>query len=132
MVDPLSVLAELTRFGRALTGAIRRETVADSAKECLDRLFAPRAQCLALTTESPRTFILATASGDPPPAHDDPFLVEVQEAGRVIRHTNPSRLGTPVFLFGSNSDFSGFFFLSVKSEKSLTEPPRRPAVTGLY
>ncbi len=100
MVDPLSVLAELTRFGRALTGAIRRETVADSAKECLERLFAPRALVLALTTEHPRTFLLAVASGDPPPNADDPFLVEVQEAGRVVRHENPSRLGTPVTAAG--------------------------------
>ena len=37
----------------------------------------------------------------------------------------------PFFLWGSVSDFSGFFFLSVSSAKSLTEPPRRPADVGL-
>ena len=100
MVDPLSVLAELTRYGRALTGAIRRETVADSAKECLERLFAPQALAFALQDENARTFTLAAAAGDPLPQHDDPFLLEVQEAGRVIRHENPSRLGTPVTAAG--------------------------------
>ena len=34
--------------------------------------------------------------------------------------------------FGSAGDFSGFFFRSVMSAKSLTDPCRRPAVTGLY
>ena len=32
---------------------------------------------------------------------------------------------------GISSDFSGFFLRSVISAKSLTDPPRRPAVTGL-
>ena len=37
----------------------------------------------------------------------------------------------PVFLSGSVSDFSGFFSLSVSSEKSLTEELRRPGLVGL-
>ncbi len=100
MVDPLSVLAELTRYGRALTGAIRQETVADSVIECLERLFAPQALAFALLDESARTSTLAAVRGDPLPQDDDPFLLEVQEAGRVIRYENPSRLGTPVTAAG--------------------------------
>ncbi len=100
MVDPLSVLAELTRFGRALTGTIRRETVTDSTTECLERLFAPRALAFALTTDDPRTVVLAGASGAPTPQSGDPFFFEVQEAGRVVRHDDPARLGTPVTAAG--------------------------------
>ena len=33
---------------------------------------------------------------------------------------------------GPSSDFSGFFLRSVMSEKSLTDPCRRPGVIGLY
>ena len=37
----------------------------------------------------------------------------------------------PVFLSGSVRLFSGFLFLSVSSEKSLTEALRRPGLVGL-
>src|SRR5947209_14702321 len=46
--------------------------------------------------------------------------------------TMPWLLRPPFFGLGRRSDFSGFFLASVISEKSLTEPPRRPGVVGLY
>src|SRR5579872_4570663 len=47
--------------------------------------------------------------------------------------TMPWLLRPPFFGLGRNRDFSGRFFLPrVRSEKSLTEPPRRPALVGLY
>jgi len=100
MVEPLPVLAELTRFGRALTGALRRETVADSTRECLERVFAPGAGALALATEQSGRFALAAAFGNPTPLADDPFFTEVHRAGRVVRHAHPARLGTPIVAAG--------------------------------
>ena len=83
-----------------MTGAIRRETVADSVKDCLDRLFAPQALAVAFTTEDAQAFILGATLGDPTPSADDPFYHEVQAAGRVVRHRSPARLGTPVTAAG--------------------------------
>jgi len=100
MVDPLSVLAELTRFGRALTGALRRETVADCTQECLERLFAPAAGALALAAGDPQQLHLAAAFGEPAPSSADPLFSEIRAAGRVIRHQNPARIGTPIVAAG--------------------------------
>ena len=45
--------------------------------------------------------------------------------------TMPWLLRPPFLGLGCSSDFSGRFFLPcVRSEKSLTEPPRRPAWSG--
>src|SRR5579884_1415189 len=44
----------------------------------------------------------------------------------------PWLLRPPFLGMGRKSDFSGFFLRSVMSEKSLTEPCRRPGVVGLY
>ncbi len=115
MVDPLSVLAELTRFGRALTGAIRRETAADATADCLNRLFAPRALVVVLTGESPRNLFIAAHQGDDALAVDDPFVLEVQEAGRVVRHANPSQLGTTIVAAGHTM---GILALRGKTESS--------------
>jgi two-component system NtrC family sensor kinase len=100
MVDPLSVLAELTRFGRALTGGLRRETVADCTQQCLERLFAPAAGAVALSDGDTAPRHLAAAFGDPVPQVADPFFSEIHAAGRVIRHPNPARLGTPIVVAG--------------------------------
>ena len=100
MVDPLSVLAELTRFGRALTGGLRRETVADCTQQCLERLFAPAAGAVALADGDTAPLHLAAAFGDPVPQVADPFFSEIHAAGRVIRHPDPARLGTPIVVAG--------------------------------
>ena len=44
---------------------------------------------------------------------------------------NPWLFRPPVFLSGSVRLFSGFLFLSVSSEKSLTDALRRPGLVGL-
>ena len=46
--------------------------------------------------------------------------------------TMPWLFRPPFLGSGFSSDFSGFFLRSVMSAKSLTEPPRRPGVVGLY
>jgi two-component system NtrC family sensor kinase len=96
MIDPRLVLAELIRFGRALTGALRRETVADATAECLDRIFTPSRCCVALMTEGAGQLAVAAARGDVPPRPDDPFLAEVQGGHQVLRRASPARLGVPV------------------------------------
>jgi hypothetical protein len=44
---------------------------------------------------------------------------------------NPWWFLPPVFFKGAVRFFSGFLFLSVNSEKSLTEANRRPGLVGL-
>ncbi len=101
MVDPLSVLAELTRFGRALTGAVKRETVADCTAECLERVFVARAGVVALTGEPrSRSLAIAASFGDPTPPPDDPFLKEIQIAQRAVRQVTEARIGAPLVAAG--------------------------------
>src|SRR5260370_35362044 len=47
-------------------------------------------------------------------------------------HTTPWKFRPPFFGFGASNAFSGFFLRSVSSEKSLTDPCRRPGVVALY
>jgi two-component system NtrC family sensor kinase len=97
MVDPLPVLEELTRLGRALAGTIRRQTVAERTAECVQRLFDPAAVAVSVdAADAPPRFSLAVASGDPTPTSQDPFLSEAAAASGVIRVTGPARLGAPL------------------------------------
>src|SRR5947209_4443182 len=70
-----------------------------------------------------------------------PSLRRLKSIRRYIRLWPPPRnrtqmtpwlLRPPFFLARTRSDFSGFFVLSVRSVKSLTEPWRRPLEVGLY
>src|SRR5438270_10340190 len=70
-----------------------------------------------------------------------PSLRRLKSIWRYIRLWPPPRnrlvmmpwlLRPPFFLARTRSAFSGFFFLSVRSAKSLTEPWRRPLEVGLY
>jgi two-component system NtrC family sensor kinase len=106
MGDPLPILAELTRLGRALSGALSRETVADCTSECLQRLFGRTAGAFAVADGNGR-FAIAAAYGDPAPRGDDPFFAEIDAAGRVVRHANPSRLGTPLLAAGHTMGIIG-------------------------
>lgn len=99
MGEALSVLAELTRLGRALTGAVRRETVAEHTVECLVRLFAPEAAVVALGVEQQPRFVPAASFGTTPQP-DDAFLGEVAAAGRVVSQVTPPRLGAPLVAAG--------------------------------
>jgi PAS domain S-box-containing protein len=89
----------LTRFGRALSGALSREAVADCTRECLERLFEPRALGFAVPEGDGHLTLLA-ARGDPLPTADDPFIAKVRAAGGVVRHTDPAQLGTPMVAAG--------------------------------
>src|SRR5260221_7970029 len=99
MVDPLSALAELTRFGRVLSGALSRETVASCTRDCVVRVFSPSAFALALADAKDQLSVLLS-TGSPTPRDDDPFLVEVLAADCVVRHVAPARLGTRLVAAG--------------------------------
>ena len=98
------MLEELTRFGRALTGSVRRETVAQCTLESLERLLAPRVQaaCVALSgpADMESRLAIAAASGDPTPAADDEFLHEVLSGQRTVRRVTPPALGAPLIAAG--------------------------------
>ncbi|MFI5279168.1 MAG: ATP-binding protein [Gemmatimonadales bacterium] len=99
MVDPLSALAELTRFGRVLSGALSRETVASCTRDCVVSVYAPSALALALVEPTDRLGLVASF-GSPTPRADDPFLAEVQAEDRVVRHREPARIGTRLVAAG--------------------------------
>ncbi len=97
MPDAPAVLGELTALARSLSGAARRETVAARTADVLERLFDPAALAVALTrSDDPARLVLAATRGDPPPAADDPFFLDTQRAGRVVRGDAPPRLGAPL------------------------------------
>ena len=100
MPETLPVLEELTRFGRALTGALRRETVAQCTLECLNRLFTPAAACVAVMDDTTRRPHVVAASGDPTLQAPDPFLDELARARGVTRHTVDPFLGAPLVAAG--------------------------------
>ena len=100
-VDSAVILDELTQFARSLSGAARSETVAERAAELLARLFDPAALALALTDRDHlERLVLAAARGEPVPRADDPFLLAVQRAGRVMRRDDPAALGAPLITAG--------------------------------
>ena len=93
----VSVLDELTRFTRSLSGAARRETVAERAADLLERLFDPGALVVTFSAaDDPASLVPVAVRGDPAPSPDDPFIATVQRAGRVVRTANPARLGAPL------------------------------------
>jgi len=100
MIGPRSVLAELTRFGGALTGALLRETVADCTLECVERIFTPQKSCVALTVEGTPALTIAAFRGTESPAADDPFLAEVLHERQLVRHAGPARVGVPLVAAG--------------------------------
>jgi two-component system NtrC family sensor kinase len=46
--------------------------------------------------DDPARLVPMAARGDPPPAPVDPFIEQVQQAGRVVRTESPARMGAPL------------------------------------
>jgi two-component system NtrC family sensor kinase len=95
MTDPTQVLAELATFGRALTGALRRETVADAAAECLQRLFTARTAAVALTGEGPGRLEIVATRGDEA-ATLEAVLREVHRERHPLLRTHPPLIASPI------------------------------------
>ncbi len=101
MRDPIAVLQELTRFGQALTGSLRAETVAEATADCLDRLFAPATCAVAFVGAGPPAALaMAAVRGSPVMPADDPFLTKVLAAHAVVRDVGPPRIGAPIIAAG--------------------------------
>ena len=99
--DSASILDELARFARSLSGAARTETVADRTAELLARVFDTASLAVALSDgDDLDRLVLAAARGEPAPRANDPFLSAVQRAGRVIRRDDPPALGAPLIAAG--------------------------------
>jgi len=97
LTDVLAVLDELTRFTRSLSGAARRETVAERAADLLERLFDPAALLVMFPApDDPARLVPVATRGDPPPTPFDPFIEQVQHAGKVVRTVSPARMGAPL------------------------------------
>ncbi len=100
MADQPPVLAELTRFARALTGALRRETVAQCTVEALDRLFGPAGAVVTLAEDGSKRLSVAAARGDDSPEPGDPFLAEIVRSHAPVRRDDPPMLGAPMIAAG--------------------------------
>ena len=101
MADSLTILDELTRFARSLSGAALSETVAERTAELLERLFDPSALAVGISDHDRGGRLrLAAARGANAPRADDPFLEAVQRAGRVTRSADAVALGSPLIAAG--------------------------------
>jgi len=100
VADPSAVLPELTRFARALTGALRRETVAQCTVEALDRIFARGSSAVATVEEGTRRIAVIATRGDAAPGASDPLLAEVLRARAVVRTDDPPSLAAPMVAAG--------------------------------
>ena len=100
MADPLPVLAELTRFARALTGALRRETVAQCTAESLERLFTPTGAVVTVAEDGSRRLAILAARGEDAPDAADPAIADVHTAHSVVRRDDPPFLGAPMIAAG--------------------------------
>jgi two-component system NtrC family sensor kinase len=125
MSDPAAVLAEMTRFGRALTGALRRQTVAEHTVECLQRLFSPAAVCVALTADTPARLTIAAADGWTPVGAADPLLLAVLEAHGLVRTQDPPALGVPLAAAGHTLGV-----LAVRGTASAVADPAAELILG--
>ncbi|MGD0992645.1 MAG: ATP-binding protein [Gemmatimonadales bacterium] len=99
--DPLSILDELTRFARSLSGAALSGSVAERTADLLERLFGPASLAVAIGNHNDEgRLVLAAARGEPAPRADDPFLEAVERAGRVMRSDDAAALGAPLLAAG--------------------------------
>ena len=99
--DPLSILDELTRFARSLSGAALSASVAERTADLLDRLFDPASLAVAISDHDDEgRLVLGAARGEPAPRADDPFLEAVERAGRVLRSDDAAALGAPLLAAG--------------------------------
>ena len=123
LTDALSVLDELTAFTRGLSGAARRESVAERAADLLERLFDPAALAVFFPAlDDPTRMVPVALRGDPPPAADDPFLAKLRRTSKVLRTATPARLGAPLEAAGHTMGLLAVWGKRPKAYEAAMEP----------
>ncbi len=100
MPDPAAALPHLTALGRALTGAIRLETIAGHAADTLDALFTPAAASVALQADPGGPCAIVAARGAPRVEPGAPFLEACLQSAHLLRTERPPCLGAPLVAAG--------------------------------
>jgi signal transduction histidine kinase/CheY-like chemotaxis protein len=100
MSDTATALPHLTALGRALTGAIRIETIAAHAADALERLFVPDSASVVLEPAPGTPYAVAAHRGRAPVTLGDPFLLECLRADHVIRSEAPPCIASPLVAAG--------------------------------
>ena len=100
MPDPASALPHLTALGRALTGAIRLETIAGHAADALQTVFAPAAASVVLEPAPGAPCSVAAARGRPAVTLGSPFLEACLQSAHLLRTDRPPCLGVPLVAAG--------------------------------
>ena len=100
MPDPAAALPHLTALGRALTGAIRIETIAGHAADVLQTLYAPAGASVVLEPAPGAPCSLAAARGRPGVTLGSPFLEACLQSAHLLRTDGPPCLGIPLVAAG--------------------------------
>ncbi len=100
MPDPAAALPHLTALGRALTGAIRIETIAGHAADALEALFVPAGASVVLEPAPGAPCRVAAVRGRPAVALGSPFLEACLQSAHLLRTDGPPCLGVPLVAAG--------------------------------
>ena len=100
MPDLATAIPHLTALGRALTGAIRTETIAGHAAVALEHLFSPAAVTVTLETVPGAPYTMAAVRGRPVVALGSPFLQACLGSAHIVRTDQPPCLGAPLVAAG--------------------------------
>ena len=100
MPDPVAALPHLTALGRALTGAIRLETIAGHAADALVTLFDPAAASVAIEGAPDATNSIAAERGTPSVGLGSPFFEACLQSTHLLRTDRPPCLGAPLVAAG--------------------------------
>jgi two-component system NtrC family sensor kinase len=122
MTETARLLDELTEFARSLSGAARRETVAERTAEVLGRLFDPEAVVLALVDPEAAERLVPVVVRGAPARGTDPFLATVQLAEQVVRDDDPPRLGAPLVGAGQTMGVVAVWGKRAGAYDALAEP----------
>jgi PAS domain S-box-containing protein len=100
MPDSATALPHLTALGRALTGAIRTETIAAHAADAVEQLFAPAGTSVVLEPAQGTPFAVAAVRGRPRLALASPFVQRCLRSDQPVREGPPDCLGAPLVAAG--------------------------------
>jgi two-component system NtrC family sensor kinase len=96
MSDLETALPPLTALGRALSGAIRTDTIAGHAADALEALFRPAAVTVVLETAPGGAFTMAVVRGAPTLTPDSALIVDCLGTPRLARGDAPPCLCAPL------------------------------------